>query len=210
MKKFITGLITGILLSSTIAFAASYVAQTPTFKVFVNGKEFTSNPPTLVIEGSTYLPLKAIGDALDVPVKWNEELRQVEVGTPPSNNLQTSENLSDKETTNISEIEIKTKKEDWYYKENPNILNMGFVLDQDAYKAIASDGYIGYLYDVKDYPLNPLADYEYVMQNKDEYIIDKSDDELMLIPANLDTSKTVMIQLKNNNETVIVLFKAAD
>lgn len=83
MKKFITGIIVGSLLTSTIAFAASYIANPPTFKVLVNGKEFISDPPTLVVEGNTYLPLRAMGDALGVPVKWNEELRQVEVGTMP-------------------------------------------------------------------------------------------------------------------------------
>jgi len=30
---------------------------------------------------STYLPLKAIGDVLGVPVQWNEKLRRVEVGS---------------------------------------------------------------------------------------------------------------------------------
>jgi len=86
MKKFITGIIVGALLTSTIAFAASYIANPPTFKVLVNGKEFISDPPTLVVEGNTYLPLRAMGDALGVPVKWNEELRQVEVGTSPASN----------------------------------------------------------------------------------------------------------------------------
>ena len=81
MKKFISGALTGAVLTSTIAFAASYVAQDATFKVFVNGKEFTSDPPALVVEGRTYLPLRAIGDALGVPVNWNAELNQAEVGT---------------------------------------------------------------------------------------------------------------------------------
>jgi len=33
-----------------------------------------------VVEGRTYLPLRAMGDALGVPVNWNEELKQAEVG----------------------------------------------------------------------------------------------------------------------------------
>lgn len=92
MKKFITGVITGAILTSTIALAVSYVAEPASFKVLVNGKEFTSDPPAMVINDRTYLPLRAVGDALGVPVEWNEELRQAEVGTyvPASTNTNVS------------------------------------------------------------------------------------------------------------------------
>ena len=84
MKKFITGTCAGIALASTIALAASYMAEDASFKVFVNGEEFTSSK-AVVIDGSTYLPLRAIGDALGVPVNWNDESKQVEVGTTAAN-----------------------------------------------------------------------------------------------------------------------------
>ena len=80
MKKFISGAVTGAILTGSIALAASYVAEPATFKVLVNGKDFTSDPPALVVNGSTYLPLRAVGDALGVPVNWNAELNQAEVG----------------------------------------------------------------------------------------------------------------------------------
>lgn len=83
MKKFISGAVTGAILAGTVAFAASYVAEPASFKVMVNGQEFNSDPPAMVINGSTYLPLRAMGNALGVPVEWNDELRQAEVGTTP-------------------------------------------------------------------------------------------------------------------------------
>ena len=84
MKKFISGFVAGAVIFCAIgAFAASYVADVAGFKVLVNGKEFVSDPPALVVEGRTYLPLRAIGDALGVPVNWNAELGQAEVGTAP-------------------------------------------------------------------------------------------------------------------------------
>jgi hypothetical protein len=84
MKKFILGLIMGSLIFSVVGvFAASYVADVAGFKVLVNGKEFVSDPPALVVEGRTYLPLRAMGDALGVPVNWNAELGQAEVGVIP-------------------------------------------------------------------------------------------------------------------------------
>ena len=86
MKKFITGFLVGAMLFSVIGTAAiSYVADVAGFKVLVNGEEFVSDPPALVVEGRTYLPLRAMGDALGVPVVWNSELGQAEVGTSPSN-----------------------------------------------------------------------------------------------------------------------------
>lgn len=81
MKKFIIGVVTGAVLVSTVALAASYVAEPATFKVMVNGKEFNSDTPALVVEGRTYLPLRAMGDVLGVPVEWNADLNQAEVGT---------------------------------------------------------------------------------------------------------------------------------
>lgn len=93
MKKFVSGMLAGTILAGTVAFGAQYVADTATFKVLVNGKEFNSDKPIVAIEGSTYLPLKAIGEALGVPVQWNAELKQVEVGNSAP---------AEKESTNLS------------------------------------------------------------------------------------------------------------
>ena len=84
MRKFLSGFLAGAIIFSAIgAFAVSYVAEPATFKVLVNGEEFNSDPPALVVEGRTYLPLRAMGEALGVPVEWNAELNQAEVGTTP-------------------------------------------------------------------------------------------------------------------------------
>jgi hypothetical protein len=81
MCKFILGLIIGTLLTSSVVFGAEqFKAIKAGFKIFVNGNEFTPSDPALVVNGRTYLPLRAIGEALDKPVRWNEEKRQVEVG----------------------------------------------------------------------------------------------------------------------------------
>ncbi|WP_027621566.1 cohesin domain-containing protein [Acetivibrio clariflavus] len=83
MKKFISGLIIGGILATSVSTFAeevtSWKAELPTFKVFVRGEEFISENPPVVVEGRTYLPLRAMGDALGVPVEWNAELRQAEV-----------------------------------------------------------------------------------------------------------------------------------
>lgn len=70
-----------VLFTSSLAHAASYKAVEPTFDVLVDGERFYSEPPVIVIDGSTYLPLRALGNALGVYVEWNADLGQVEVST---------------------------------------------------------------------------------------------------------------------------------
>lgn len=125
MKKFISGIIVGVIISSTVAFAASYVANPAGFKVLVNGKEFTSDPPAMVINDRTYLPLRAIGDALGVPVNWNEELGQAEVGE--------SSVASDM----ANEIMANVK----YYEKCPGVPDFGATLGIKTYMPMVfSDG----------------------------------------------------------------------
>lgn len=84
MKKYIAGFIAGVFATVGItAFAdevRSFIAEKATFEVYVAGEKFESEKPPVVIEGSTYLPLKATGEALGVDVTWNEKERRVEIG----------------------------------------------------------------------------------------------------------------------------------
>ena len=139
MKKFFSGLVAGVMLASTIALAATYVAETATFKVLVNGEEFVSDPPALVVEGRTYLPLRAMGDALGVPVEWNEELGQAEVGTTPEN---------------TAEPQYKS------YSGYEGIIDFGdFAGIEPCYDVIDTDTYIEYIYDYNEVPQNAVSDY---------------------------------------------------
>lgn len=83
MKKLLCGLIVGVFVSTCFlaygAEATQWKALKASFKVFVKGKEFKAENPTAVIDGRTYLPLKAVGDALGVDVVWNNDLKRVEV-----------------------------------------------------------------------------------------------------------------------------------
>ena len=93
MKKCIATFIMGVLLSITIfAVANSFTALPATFNIYVEGEEFKSENPPLVIEGRTYLPLRAIGEALGINVDWNEELRRVEIS---KNNNTITQNKTD-------------------------------------------------------------------------------------------------------------------
>lgn len=80
---FITGLILGASLFTGITvFAATYQAQAATFPIYINGEEWETDSPVIVIGGSTYLPLRALGDVLSVDIKWNNDLFRVEISKP--------------------------------------------------------------------------------------------------------------------------------
>ncbi len=84
VKKYMAGFIFGVILTLGVTTFAdetrSFIAEKATFEIFVQGEKFQSEKPAVVIEGSTYLPLKATGEALGVDVTWNEKERRVEVG----------------------------------------------------------------------------------------------------------------------------------
>lgn len=81
-RNFLIGIITGCLIfSTTCSFAVTaYEALKATFPIFIDGEEWKDGNQAYVINGTTYLPLKSIGGALNVEVKWNEELKRVEIG----------------------------------------------------------------------------------------------------------------------------------
>ncbi|MBQ7668998.1 MAG: hypothetical protein IJS47_06700 [Clostridia bacterium] len=86
MKKiFMKGFIAGALVfSSVTALAAtSYTALKASFPILIDGKTWTTDKPVVVIDGSTYLPLRAIGEVLGVNINWNESARRVEIGETP-------------------------------------------------------------------------------------------------------------------------------
>lgn len=143
MKKgFIKGFIIGALVFGTVTSFATvtYSALTATFPILVNGQLWETDKPVVVIDGSTYLPLKAIGDVLNVKVNWNSELRQVEIGEAiplenvvsysrknpaPLGTTQTINvsNYSNEYTANITVKEVIRGKKAWTKIKNENMFN---------------------------------------------------------------------------------------
>lgn len=153
MKKFILGFLIGALVFGSVGYAVTYVAQPATFKVMVNGKEFVSDPPALVVEGRTYLPLRAMGDALGVPVEWNAELNRAEVGsTAPVADANT---YSRSNPAPLNTVQTYTKTSEYFEDDNytVSISVLETVRGEKAYNALKASGTI--------YP-EPDEGYEYV------------------------------------------------
>lgn len=80
MKKTVSIILCAlILISATFVFANSeetVTAVRTVFNMLVRGEE-VSVPDMVVIDGRTYVPLRAMGELLDVNVDWDEETRTV-------------------------------------------------------------------------------------------------------------------------------------
>lgn len=158
MKKFISGFLVGAMLFGAIgAFAVSYVANPLDYKVIVNGEEFVSDPPALEVEGRTYLPLRAMGDALGVPVNWNEELRQAEVGAISS------------DTT------VRGYKT---YAESKVVIDFGEFCKINTVARQEFDGYVEYYYNSDEVDADTSVDYLKEMQKKGYTVKEEKKDGL--------------------------------
>lgn len=84
MKKVLIGFVIGFMVASSFAVFATgtdiFTAQRATFEIEVDGEKFEGENPPLVVGGRTYLALRDTGEALGVPVEWNETERKVEIG----------------------------------------------------------------------------------------------------------------------------------
>jgi len=117
-----------ITLVSCPAFATGYQAVIPTFDVFVNQDVFYSYPPTVVVEGRTYLPLRALGEALGVSVSWNTEKRQVLVSVSEA----------------PAEEAVMTSGDG--YELFPDVPDFGFIFDAPVLTENADSTVLGKLY----------------------------------------------------------------
>lgn len=155
MRKFLSGFLVGTVIFSAVgAFAVSYVAEPATFKILVNGEEFVSDPPALVVEGRTYLPLRAMGNALGVPVEWNAELNQAEVGN--SAPIASANQYSRNNPAPLNTIQTYTKTSEWYEADNYTVnVRVSEVIRGDAaWKKIKEENMFN----------DPAPDgYEYIM-----------------------------------------------
>ncbi len=137
-KSFIQGFVAGALVfGGAVSFATNYEALTATFPILINGEKWTSDKPIVVVEGSTYLPLKAIGEALNVKVNWNNELHQVEIGEV--------KNESSEQNDETKESEQKITKEAIDSAEEENAIK--FVNSRLRYWGYSRQGLI---YDLED------------------------------------------------------------
>lgn len=84
-KQIATGFIAGLVLTFGLLFtakgvyAATKIAQQVNYPILIDNVIWTPSTPALNVEGSTYLPLRAMSEALGVQIDWSKEYRRVDV-----------------------------------------------------------------------------------------------------------------------------------
>lgn len=112
MNKMIFGFIMGAMIFGSISAYATtqYIATKAEFGVFINDVEFKGTTgEVLVVDERTYLPLRDMADALNIPIDWNSELRRVEISILESSQ---GTRIYDKDMRrSIQESELNTNNE---------------------------------------------------------------------------------------------------
>ncbi len=81
MKKFIGGIITGVALSCTVAFAVNYTAEPNTFPIKYKGNDVQMEGYN--INGSTYFKLRDIGDRVGFNVDFQNDIILIDTELEP-------------------------------------------------------------------------------------------------------------------------------
>jgi hypothetical protein len=101
MKKFLIGLLVGIALSfSSVAFANNEEVKGifASFRILINGKEIQLEQQPLVIDGSTYLPLRKISELFGYEVQYEDSTRTISLSNDGKKYLS---NLDKEEYSNL-------------------------------------------------------------------------------------------------------------
>jgi len=83
-KGYIIGFLCGaVIFSATSVFAAETIlkATQVSFPIFKDGKKASLDNKPVVINGSTYLPLRELAEVLDVEVAWKNDTKEIYLST---------------------------------------------------------------------------------------------------------------------------------
>ncbi len=239
MKKRLQGLIAGILigtmLTSGMVFAKQISETAELFynniKISLNGKEITPKDANgnyvepFTINGTTYLPVRAVAGALGINVDWDGSTNTVLLSNQSSENVATGFDASvvASELGIVKEYRWKTDysnyvaivlKNNSAYTVSPRI--------QISFKD--KDGNVVGAKNQSEYAFGPGTEMAFVFDNdedfeKYEYVISASEEKYYnecvskLECTHSTTSEKVIIQVKNNGSKAaefveyIVLFK---
>lgn len=125
MKKRLYGLVTGVLIGAIILGGATFAKQLSekvdifynNIKIFIDGTELVpkdANGNTVepfIMNGTTYLPVRAVANAFGKDVDWNGETQTVYLGAKPGENKFNRANPAPIGTTQT--ITLSTNDAEW-------------------------------------------------------------------------------------------------
>lgn len=98
-----------------LGFSVGVTYANQVIKLIVEGKEIATDQPPFMKNGRTFVTVRFVAEALGYPVKWDEKLQSVIVGTPPEgidlvNELKPYTNKGKKITTPVKITGISYNK----------------------------------------------------------------------------------------------------
>ena len=97
MKKFISGIIAGVVLTTSISVFAATVktinASYSVNKLIVNGVDTGKGNTAFISQGTTYVPLRTVSDALGQDIRWDSTTKTIYINS--KNNITTIEEPKD-------------------------------------------------------------------------------------------------------------------
>jgi hypothetical protein len=76
-------------LSLILAFSAGAYAATAVPKIIVNGNQVKTTTQAKIIDGSVYVPIRAISEGLDANIQWDNKSKTVYVDSDPNFKMET-------------------------------------------------------------------------------------------------------------------------
>ncbi|QUL55513.1 copper amine oxidase N-terminal domain-containing protein [Paenibacillus tritici] len=74
----------------TTIFSAGAYAATAVPKIFVNGNQVKSSLQPKIIDGSVYIPIRAVSEGLGADIQWDNKAKNVYVDSDPNFKMETS------------------------------------------------------------------------------------------------------------------------
>lgn len=149
LKGFFIGACSSLILIGGVSFAAQYSDTVQRFynniKITLNGTEITPKDVNgnvvepFIIDGTTYLPVRAISNALGLNVDWNGETQTVILSEEESikNEENTEKNSVKEKITGLKSIQLPLfKQNDKYYQLLYNGITEDFI---KGYYAVYND-----------------------------------------------------------------------
>jgi hypothetical protein len=127
-KTFVSGMIVGSALFSSVSFAAPAIV-----KMIVNGKVITSEVPPQIIDGSTLIPARALAEALGAKVIWDQVNNTVIVESEIYNQL-----MNEKE---VVQLTGSAQRHFWHIANGGSGVGLveSFKVEGNSYRWMGSD-----------------------------------------------------------------------
>ena len=135
MKKFIAGLVIGILLTS----AGIGLASQDVIRIFIDGQEVVPDVPPQIIDGRVMVPARFIAEPLGATVEWDGENRSVIIkGQSEDREPNIEGMLTPRDIINKygEQFNITTGADGWVYKDGKPLFNWrneGIVINGRTY-----------------------------------------------------------------------------